>query len=894
MKNRILAITLMLMIIMTGINIFPTKTTLAKETNIKNKPKIEKIKIRFRDVDYTKIAKVKNPPLKPLTQKERQKVVNAAMRVIKHKPHINYGEHWAAGGLHNSWKSLVCTTYVQKVFQLSGVPQLQKFTQNNPRYYRVSEFWNELLTENKKFKRKTPMIYFNKGSESTKSMLKKGNAGDLFIICKRDNHGRPVEHIGFCDGKGGVYHCTWGNYKIGKKYKKQDGVYHHSGSEFASGNNTSKNGAIKGIVRLSLGTLSFHKKFKNPQNLSPALQINKKYLKEPYKFNIRSKGVLNYNFKIKGNEGIRIKNLPINKTYKITEILSERQKKYFLEPKPYIKNVNGKIQVNNFLVEQEWKPGRIEVHKSVAENVNLPLDIFTFKLYKVTPKGDILLRTQKTDNKGKCTFEKLPLDTTYKVVEQLTDEIKDRVDINSLANKTIRLTASKKTDTVVYNAMNYAKAEYGKLKLTKHGSNLVSIKNEEVNGIKLKKQVINESGFAGAVFEVRANEDITCNDVIGTDFEAQYNPDKKRTNDIAIPKGTLLKTITTDSLGIVDDETKYPAKKDTGTEYTVKEIKTKPNYEINPREAKVKVRRISELEAEFFKKHYIKPKTHTLPTKHKGVDYSELYGKEDRSVYYDSEEDGINDGGDVPPKDGKYDLHKADKAINSRHGAANRGDLLGYTGTESESETPEYEYIKHEPKDTKTIPFKDPNEGKTEATEEEFEEYKKSQVRFTEDSILGSNKFKKLAVDIDKQMEANGSISSPIDGVIFGVIAEEDIKAANGNKIHKGNIVSILDKQKISQYKAHFTNKNLLIPAKYSIKELKTDKGYILSKNKINAEYEQNNVKKIINKVNPNAPQTGRTLWNLKWLIAIICMLIITTIKVVEFRRRNKKYKTTK
>ena len=160
-------------------------------------------------------------------------------------------------------------------------------------------------------------------------------------------------------------------------------------------------------------------------------------------------------------------------------------------------------------------------------------------------------------------------------------------------------------------------------------------------------------------------------------------------------------------------------------------------------------------------------------------------------MYYDSEADGINDGGDVPSKDGKYELHKADKAINSRQGAS-RNDLQGYTGTEAEPETPEYEYIKHEPKDTKTIPFKDPNEGKTEATEEEFEEYKKSQVRFTEDSILGSNKFKKLAVDIDKQMEANGSLSSPIDNVMFGVIAEEDIKAANGNKINKRNIVSNL------------------------------------------------------------------------------------------------------
>lgn len=893
MKNKIIAITLMVMMIMTGINIFPTKTIFAKETNIKNKPKIEKIKLKNRTLDYTKIAKVKNPPLKPLSQKERQKVVNAALRVIRHKPHINYGEHWAAGGLHNSWRSLVCTTYVQKVFQLSGVPQLQKFTQNNPRYYRVSEFWNELLTENKRFKRKTPMIYFNKGNESTKSMLKKGNAGDLFIICKKDSHGRPVEHIGFCDGKGGVYHCTWGNYKIGKKYKNQDGVYHHSGSEFASGNNTSKNGAIKGIVRLSLGTLIFHKKFIKPENLPPKLK--EKYLKkETYKFNIRCKGVINYNFSIKGNEKIKIINLPINKTYKITEILSKNQKKHFIQPNPFIKNVNGKIQEISFVVGQKPQLKKIIIQKSVAENVNLPLNIFTFKLYEVTPKGDIYWATRKTDIQGKCEFNKLPIDRTYRVVEELTDEIKDRVDTNSLVNVKIKLEANKNPKPIVYEAMNYAKAEYGKLKLTKHGSNLVSVKDEEVNGIKLKKQVINESGFAGAMFEVRTNEDITFNDTIGTDFESQFNPEKKRTNETAIPKGTLLKIITTDSLGIVDDETKYPAKKDVGYEYTVKEIKTKPNYQINPNEAKVKVRRISELEAEFFKKHYIKPKTHTLPTKHKGVDYSELYGKEDRSVYYDSEEDGINDGGDVPPKDGKYDLHKADKAINSRHGAANRGDLLGYTDTESESETPEYEYIKHEPKDTKTIPFKDPNEGKTEATEEEFEEYKKSQVRFTEDSILGSNKFKKLTVDIDKQMEANGSISSPIDSVTFGVVAEEDIKAANGSKIHKGDIVSILDKQKLSQYKAYFTNKDLLIPAKYSIKELKTDKGYILPKDKINAEYEQNNSKKIINKVNPNAPQTGRTLWNLKWLIAIICMLIITTIKVVEFRRRNKKYKTTK
>lgn len=890
MRNKIIAITLMLMMIMTGINIFPVKTTLAKEANIKNKPKIEKVKINFRNLDYTKIAKVKNPPLKPLSQKERQKVVNAAMRVIRHKPHINYGEDWASGGLHNSWKSLVCTTYVQKVFKLSGVPQLQKFTQNNPRYYRVSEFWNELLTENRKFKRKTPMIYFNKGNESTKSMLKKGNAGDLFIICKRDSHGRPVEHIGFCDGKGGVYHCTWGNYKIGKKYKKQDGVYHHSGSEFASGNNTSKNGAIKGIVRLSLGTLTFHKKFENPQNLSPALQINKKYLKEPYKFNIRSKGVLNYNFVIKGNEGIRIKNLPINKTYKITEILSERQKKYFLEPKPHIKNVNGKIQVNNFLVEQKWKPGRIIVKKSVQEGVNLPLNIFIFKLYEVTPKGDIYLRTKKTDVKGECEFNKLPLDRTYKVVEQLTDEIKNRVDVNSLANKKIRLTTDKRTDTVVYEAMNYAKAEYGKLKLTKHGSNLVSIKDEEVNGIKLKKQVINESGFAGAVFEVRANEDITCNDVIGTDFEAQYNPDKKRTNDIAIPKGTLLKTITTDSLGVVNDETKYPAKKDVGYEYTVKEIKTKPNYEINPNEAKIRIRRISELQEEFFKKHFIKPKTHTIST-YKSIDYSKLYGKEDRSVYYDSEQDGINDGIEAPR--GEYKQHKADKALNSRHGTANRSDLIGYTG-EGDKEPDSYEYIKHESKKTKYVHLKDPNAGKTEKTEEDLEEFKKSQVRFINGSILGSNKFKKLAIDINKEMEKNGSLSSPIDNVIFGVVADENIKAQDGKTIHKGDIVSILDKQKIDSYKAHFTNKELLIPAKYVIKELKTDKGYILPEDKINAQYEQNNTKKIINKVNPNAPQTGRTLWNLKWLIAIICMLIITTIKVIDFRRRNKKYKTTR
>ena len=889
MKNKIVAITLMVMMIMTGINIFPVKTTLAKETNMKNKPKIEKIKINFRNLDYTKIAKVKNPPLKPLSQKERQKVVNAALRVIRHKPHINYGEHWAAGGLHNSWKSLVCTTYVQKVFQLSGVPQLQKFTQNNPRYYRVSEFWNELLTENKKFKRKTPMIYFNKGSESTKSMLKKGNAGDLFIICKRDNHGRPVEHIGFCDGKGGVYHCTWGNYKIGKKYKNQDGVYHHSGSEFSSGNNTSKNGAIKGIVRLSLGTLSFHKKFENLQNLSPTLQINRKYLKESYKFNIRSKGVINYNFVIKGNEGIRIKNLPINKTYKITEILSERQKKYYLQPKPYIRNINGKIQVNNFLVNQEPKPGRIEVHKSVAENVNLPLNIFTFKLYKVTPKGDILLRTQKTDNKGKCTFEKLSLDTTYKVVEQLTDEIKDRVDINSLATKTIKLTANKTTDTVVYNAINYAKAEYGKLKLTKHGSNLVSVKDETVNGIKFKKQVINESGFAGAMFEVRANEDITFNDTIGTDFENQFNPDKKRTNETAIPKGTLLKTITTDSLGVVDDETKYPAKKDVGYEYIVKEIKTKPNYEINPNEAKVRIRRISELQEEFFKKHFIKPKTHTISA-HKGIDYSKLYGKEDRSVYYDSEQDGINDGIETPS--GEYKQHKADKAINSKHGTANRSDLIGYTGT-GDKEPDSYEYIKHESKKTKYVHLKDPNAGKTEKTEEDLEEFKKSQVRFTNGSILGSNKFKKLAIDINKEMEKNGSLSSPIDNVIFGVVANENIKAQDGKTIHKGDIVSILDKQKIDNYKAHFTNKELLIPAKYVIKELKTDKGYILPKDKINAQYEQNNTKKIINKVNPNVPQTGKKLSDYTWIILAICVFAIGVIRLVTIAKKNRKTNKT-
>ena len=130
--------------------------------------------------------------------------------MIRHKPHIDYGEDWAPGGLHNSWRSLVCTTYVQKVFKLSGIKQLQRFTENNPRYYRVSEFWNDLLTENRKFKRKTPMIIFNKNNNtSTRSMLKMGNAGDLFIICKKDSHGRPVEHIGFCDGKGGVYHCTW-------------------------------------------------------------------------------------------------------------------------------------------------------------------------------------------------------------------------------------------------------------------------------------------------------------------------------------------------------------------------------------------------------------------------------------------------------------------------------------------------------------------------------------------------------------------------------------------------------------------------------------------------------------------------------------------------------------
>lgn len=888
MKNKIIAITLMIMMIMTGINIFPVKTTLAKEANIKNKPKIEKIKLKNRTLDYTKIAKVKNPPLKPLSQKERQKVVNAAMRVIRHKPHINYGEHWAPGGLHNSWKSLVCTTYVQKVFQLSGVPQLQKFTQNNPRYYRVSEFWNELLTENKKFKRKTPMIYFNKGSESTKSMLKKGNAGDLFIICKRDNHGRPVEHIGFCDGKGGVYHCTWGNYKIGKKYKNQDGVYHHSGSEFASGNNTSKNGAIKGIVRLSLGTLTFHKKFIKPENLPPKLK--EKYLKkETYKFNIRCKGVINYNFSIKGNEKIKIINLPINKTYKITEILSENQKKHFIQPNPFIKNVNGKIQEISFIVGQKPQFKKIIIQKSVAENVNLPLDIFTFKLYEVTPKGDIYWATQKTDIQGKCEFNKLPIDRTYRVVEELTDEIKDRVDINSLVNVKIKLEANKNSKPIVYEAMNYAKAEYGKLKLIKHGSNLVSIKDEEVNGIKLKKQVINESGFAGAVFEVRANEDITCNDVIGTDFEAQYNPDKKRTNDIAIPKGTLLKTITTDSLGVVNDETKYPAKKDVGYEYTVKEIKTKPNYEINPNEAKIRIRRISELQEEFFKKHFIKPKTHAIST-HKDIDYSKLYGKEDRSVYYDSEQDGINDGIESPS--GEYKQHKADKAINSRHGTANRSDLMGYTG-KGDKEPDSYEYIKHESKKTKYVHLKDPNTGKTEKTEEDLEEFKKSQVRFTNSSILGSNKFKKLAIDINKEMEKNGSLSSPIDNVIFGVVADENIKAQDGKTIHKGDIVSILDKQKIDNYKAHFTNKELLIPAKYIIKELKTDKGYILPKDKINAQYEQNNTKKIINKVNPNVPQTGKKLSDYTWIILAICVFALGIIRLVTIAKKNRKTNKT-
>ena len=891
MKNRVIAITLMLMMVITGFNILPGKTILAKNEG-KGKPKIEKIKLKIKDVDYTKIAKVKNPPLKPLTKKEREKVVKAALKVIRHKPHINYGEDWAPGGLHNSWRSLVCTTYVQKVFKLSGIKQLQRFTENNPRYYRVSEFWNDLLTENKRFKRKTPMIIFNKGKTSTRSMLKMGNAGDLFIICKKDSHGRPVEHIGFCDGNGGVYHCTWGKYKIKKKYKKQDGVYHHNGAEFASGNNTSKNGAIKAIVRLSLGTLSFNKDFVNVKDLSP----NAKWKKYSYKFNIRCKGVINRNFSIKWNEKLRIHNLPMNKKYKVTEILTKEQKKYFKQPKPYLLTSSNTHQDILFRVKQESKKSKLWVRKLIEEGVNLPLNIFKFKLYEYDKKNKKIVKLiseKTTDKNGFCKWDFLPVDRYYYVEEQLTDEIKDRVDTNSLVKQYILLKADPNFEVVRFEAINYAKAEYGKLKLTKHGSNLVGVREEQVNGIKVKKQVINEIGFAGASFEIRAGEDISFKDTIGTDFEKQFNPEKKRTDETAIPKGTLLRTVTTDSLGLIDDETKYPAKKDTGTEYTVKEIKTKPNYEINPREAKVKVRRISELEAEFFKKHYIKPKTHTLPTKHKGVDYSELYGKEDRSVYYDSEEDGINDGGDVPSKDGKYELHKADKAINSRQGAS-RNDLQGYTGAESEPETPEYEYIKHEPQNTKTIPFKDPNEGKTEATAEDFEEYKKSQVRFTEDSILGSNKFKKLAVDIDKQMEANGSISSPIDSVIFGVVAEEDIKAANGNKINKGDIVSILDKQKISQYKAHFTNKNLLIPAKYSIKELKTDKGYILPKDKINAEYEQNNTKKIINKVNPNAPQTGRTLWNLKWLIAIICMLIITTIKVVEFRRRNKKYKTTK
>ena len=309
----------------------------------------------------------------------------------------------------------------------------------------------------------------------------------------------------------------------------------------------------------------------------------------------------------------------MNKTYKITEILSKEQKKYFTQLRPWIKKVNGKIQVNNFHVDQEWNDrNNIKVKKTVDEGVNLPLNIFKFRLYEYDNKNKKIMKLiseKTTDKNGFCEWKHLPVDRWYYVEEQLTNDIKDRVDINSLAKRHINLKANINPQTILFNAINYAKAEYGKLKLTKHGSNLVGVREEQVNGIKVKKQVINETGFAGASFEIRAGENIPFKDTIGTDFEKQFNPDKKRTDETAIPKGTLLRTVTTDSLGLIDDETKYPAKKDTGTEYTIKEIKTKPNYELNPREAKVKVRRISELEAEFFKKHYIKPKTHTLPTK---------------------------------------------------------------------------------------------------------------------------------------------------------------------------------------------------------------------------------------------------------------------------------------
>ena len=69
MKNKVIAIVLMLMMVITGFNILPGKITLAKNEG-KGKSKVEKIKLKIKDVDYTKIAKVKNPPLKPLTQKE--------------------------------------------------------------------------------------------------------------------------------------------------------------------------------------------------------------------------------------------------------------------------------------------------------------------------------------------------------------------------------------------------------------------------------------------------------------------------------------------------------------------------------------------------------------------------------------------------------------------------------------------------------------------------------------------------------------------------------------------------------------------------------------------------------------------------------------------------------
>ena len=55
MKNRVIAIALMLMMGITGV-ILPSKKVLARNEEGKGKPKVEKIKLKIKDVDYTKIA----------------------------------------------------------------------------------------------------------------------------------------------------------------------------------------------------------------------------------------------------------------------------------------------------------------------------------------------------------------------------------------------------------------------------------------------------------------------------------------------------------------------------------------------------------------------------------------------------------------------------------------------------------------------------------------------------------------------------------------------------------------------------------------------------------------------------------------------------------------------